>query len=413
MTIVVAGLSHYTAPLDLRDQLAITSGNLSHALEALRDVMGHGVILSTCNRSEVYTLAPSASQGVASIKQFLTTYHQMDGTEIGPHLYVHEERSAVHHLFRVACGLDSLILGETQVLGQVRDAYSAASSMGMARGILARLFHQALRVGKRARSETGISRNALSVSRAAVEMARRTVGDLRWKRTLLIGVGDAGKQAARALADAGATEITVTNRTYQRAEELAGELGGRAIPFDDLSEALATADIVVSATGSPGYIVTPEMVTTSRPADDRPVFLIDLAVPRDIDPAVKALNGVHLYDLDDLETVAETNRRQRKREAQKVKTIVEHDVDRFMEWLHSQDVVPVVAALQERAENIQAQELAKLMEHLPHLTDGERQRLTAFSRAMVKKLLHQPIVSLKEKRDPALLQAARGLFGLE
>ena len=297
-------------------------------------------------------------------------------------------------------------------MGQVRDAYGVASRKGLTDGTLARLFHQALRVGKRARRETDIGRNALSISRAAVELARRDLGDLRDKRVLVIGLGDAGKLAARALADAGARDIAVTNRTYQRAVDMASELGGRAVPMDGLGEMLEATDIAISATGSPGYILTPEIVPQGRVANHRPLFLIDIAVPRDVDPAVKALSGIHLYDIDDLETVAETNRRQREREAQKVEAIVDEEVDRFMEWLSSLEVVPTVAALRERAESIRAWELARVMKRLHNLTDEEQARLTSFSRAIVKKLLHQPVVALKERRDPAFTQTARELFDL-
>jgi len=318
----------------------------------------------------------------------------------------------VKDLFRVAAGLDSMVVGESEILGQVRDAYGAASSAGLARGTLARLFHHALRVGKRARRETGIGRNALSVSRAAVELARHALGDLRDKRVLVVGLGDAGRLAAQALSDAGATDITVTNRTYQRAADMASQLGGRAVPFNGLGDMMEEADIVVSATGSPGYLITPEMVAQARVGNDRPLFLIDIAVPRDIDPAVKAFSGVHLYDIDDLETVAEANRRQRGQEAQKVEAIVEQEVGQFMGWLSSLEVVPTVAALRESADNLRVRELARVMKRLPDLDEEEQRRLTAFSKALVKKLMHQPIASLKEKRNATYTQAARELFDL-
>lgn len=413
MVILVVGLNHQTASLALREQVAISPGELSQALAAVRNRVGNGVILSTCNRSEVYAVVPSVSQGAEDIKRFFTAYHRVARREIEPHMYVYGQREAVRHLDRVACGLDSLILGEAQILGQVRDAYAAASQLGMARGTLSRLFHQALRVGKRARRDTNIGRNALSISRAAVELAHRALGELQDKRVLVIGMGDAGRLAARALADAGATDIAVTNRTYQRAVDLAGELGGRAVPFDQLGEMLRKTDIVISATGSPGYVVTPELLTQDGMAQNGPLFLIDIAVPRDVDPAVKTLPHVHLHDIDDLEAVAETNRRLRQTEAQKVEAIVAEEVDRFMEWLLSLEVVPTVAALREQGEIIRSRELSRAMRRLPRLTEEEQARLAAFSRAVVKKLLHQPIASLKEKRNPTYTQTARELFGLE
>ncbi len=412
MKIVAIGLNHQTANLALREQLTVGPEEMNEALGALRLRVGNGVILSTCNRSEVYALVPSAVQGTESLKGFLTAFHRVARREIEPHLYAYSQRRAARHLFRVASGLDSLIIGEAQILGQVRDAYGAASRTGLAGGTLARLFHHALRVGKRARRETDIGRNALSVSRAAVEIARRALGNLSTKRVLVVGLGDAGRLAAQALADAGVGDIAVTNRTYQRAVEMAIQVGGRAVPFNGLGDMMEEADIVVSATGSPGYVITQEMVAQARVANDRPLLLIDIAVPRDIDPAVKDFSCVHLYDIDDLELVAEANRRQREQEAQKVEAIVKQEVDQFMEWLSSLEVIPTVAALRERADSLRARELARVMKRLPSLDEEEQRRLTAFSKALVKKLMHQPIASLKEKRNPTYTQVTRELFDL-
>ena len=412
MKILAIGVNHQTANLALREQLAVGPEEMNEALETMRLRVGNGVILSTCNRSEVYGLMPTVAKGAESLKGFLTAYHRVARRDIEPHLYVYSQRKAVRHLFRVASGLDSLILGEAQILGQVRDAYGAASRAGLAGGTLARLFHHALRVGKRARRETNIGRNALSVSRAAVELARRALGDLSNKRVLVVGLGDAGRLTAQALSDAGVADITVTNRTYQRAVDMANQLGGRAVPMDDLDEMMEETDIVVSATGSPGYVITPEMVARARVSNDRPLFLIDIAVPRDIDPAVKAIPEVHLYDIDDLEIVAEANRRLREQEAQKVEGIVEEEVAQFMEWLSSLEVIPTVAAIRERADTIRAQELTRVLKRLPDLDLEEQRKLAAFSKALVKKLMHQPIASLKETRNPAHTQATRELFDL-
>ncbi|MBI4200467.1 MAG: glutamyl-tRNA reductase [Chloroflexi bacterium] len=413
MRIVVVGLNHTTASLAVRERVAVAAGELGEALEALRARVGNGVVLSTCNRSEVYALVASLPRGVDALKGFFSAYHRAARRSLEPHWYVHIHRQAVHHLFRVAAGLDSLILGEAEVLGQVRDAYAAASERGLCGGTMARLFHQALRVGKRARRETAIGRHALSVSRAAVELGRQVLGDVRGKRVLVVGLGDAGVLAARALADAGAGEVAVTNRTFRRAEELARQLGGVAVPFDNLVEALAKADILVSATGSPGYVLDVQTVALARAASQRPLVLVDIAVPRDIDPRVSEVPGVHLYALDDLEALAETNRRQRQQEAERVEVIVGEEVDRFVGWLSSLESVPTVAALRERAESIRARELARLLRRLSLLPDGQRESVEAFSRAMVKKLLHEPIVALKGQRDPARLQVARELFDLD
>ncbi len=411
MAIVTLGLSHHTAPIELRDKVAIPSAQIPDALHFLRTELGKGVILSTCNRTEVYTLAATAKRGIQALKEAFAAYHNVPLEDLEPHLYTHSQRQAVKHLFRVTSGLDSLILGESQILGQVREAYGAAARAGMTGGTMARLFHQALRVGKRARRDTAIGKNALSVSRAAVELARRALGDLSRQRVLVIGVGDAGATAARALVDAGAADITVTNRTYSRAAELAADLNGRAAPFEELPGLLEGADIVVSATGSPGYIVTPELAAQARITSERPLLLIDIASPRDIDPAVKAFPNLCLYDIDDLEAVAEANRHARLVEAQKVEAIVSQEVDAFMGWMRSQEVVPTVAALHQQAETMRARELARALQRLPHLADAEQSVLDDFSQALVKKLLHKPTTVLKARNDPSLTQAARELFG--
>ncbi len=411
MPIIALGLSHHTAPVDLRDRVAVPAAQLPDALRFFRSAMGKGVMLSTCNRAEVYALTPAINRGVAALKDAFAAYHGVPLDQLEPHLYVYSQRQAVEHLFSVAAGLDSLILGESQILGQVRDAYAAASRSGMTGGAIARLFHQSLRVGKRARRETAIGHNALSVSRAAVELARRTLGDLSLKRVLVVGVGDAGAMAARALADAGAADIVVANRTYARAAELAAELNGSAAPFDRLPSLLQETDIVVCATGSPGYIITPEMAVHARRDAYRPLFLIDIASPRDIDPAIRSLPFVHLHDIDDLEAVAETNRRARQAEAKKVESIVEQEVDSFMGWMRSLSVVSTVAALHQQAETVRAKELAHALQRLPHLGGADQAVLDDFSRALVKKLLHKPTTTLKAYRDPSLTEAAQTLFG--
>ncbi|MBI4311857.1 MAG: glutamyl-tRNA reductase [Chloroflexi bacterium] len=413
MRIVALGLSHHTASIELRDHVAVPAQRLPEALGCLRSRLGKGVILSTCNRSEVYALAPTTKAGVAALTEMFAECNDLTMEDLEPHLYAYSGREAVRHLFRVASGLDSLILGEAQILGQVRDAYAASSRAGMAGGVMTRLFHQALRVGKRARRETAIGRNALSISRAAVELARRTLGGLSDKRVLVIGVGDAGKLAARALSDAGVAEITVANRTYQRAVELAAELNGRAASLDDLPRLLEEADIAISATGSPGYLLTPELVARARVASDRPLFIADIAAPRDVDPAVKSFAGVHLYDIDDLEAVAETNRRARQAEARKVEEMVSQEVRSFMDWLRSLDAVPTVAAMYQRADAVREEELARALRLMPSLAEADQATLDAFSRALVKKLLHRPAAALKTRKDPSLTEAAQELFGLE
>ncbi|MCZ6615298.1 MAG: glutamyl-tRNA reductase [Chloroflexi bacterium] len=413
MNIIAVGLNHRTAPVDVRDRVTVSTDRLDEALGALRDHTGNGVILSTCNRSEVYSQVASIQEGVVAILSFMRAYHGIDRQELTPYLYMYEQEEAVSHLFRVACSLDSMILGESQILGQVRRAFGVAGRHDMCNGSLSRLFNQALRVGKRARTDTSIGRNALSVSNAAVQLARRVFPEFSGRRVLVLGLGDAGKLAARALSNAGARNILVVNRTYQRAVDTAAELGGTPVPFDRLADALDSADIIVASTGSPGYILTPEMPALAARDAAHPLFIIDIAVPRDVDPAVGRLPGLHLYDIDDLEAVSGTNRREREREAAKVEAIVADEAPSFMHWLASRESVPTVAALRQRAETIRAKELARLVRRLPNLSDEQRAPLEAFSRALVNKLLHAPITTLKRNHHPSQTEVVRELFDLD
>ena len=413
MKVLVGGLNYKTAPLETRERLSLGKEEVQEALAALRGSMERGVILSTCNRWEVYTLAKDLRHGRAGVGSFLRDRFDISPEQLAPYLYYYEQGEAVRHLFRVASSLDSMILGEPQILGQVRWAFGAATRAGVAGGSLARLFHQALRAGKRARHETAIGKNALSVSRACVELARKVLGELRGRRIAVVGIGEAGKLAARALEESGAGEILVTNRTFQRAAELAQELRGRPVPFEELPRLLTEADIVVSSTGAPEIILPFDMVRWAVERRSEPLFLIDIAVPRDIDPRVAELPQVHLYDIDDLEMVSEANRRERAQEAQKVEAIVEEEVGRFMKWWDSLEVLPTIAALRQRAEVIRQREVANTLKRLPHLNGEEQARIEALSRAIVKRLLHSPVITLKERKDQSHTQVTRELFALD
>ncbi len=413
MEFLVVGLNHRTASLEVREKLSITKARMPDALEAMAAYVGQGVILSTCNRSEVYTIGPEKHLG-ESLEGFFSEYFDTPPEDIDRYLYTYHHEDSIHHLFRVSSSLDSMILGEGQILRQVRDAFEDASQAGMVQGSLSHLFHQAIRVGKKVRRETAISRNALSVSRACVELARRLLGDLRELRVLVIGAGDAGKLAARALRDAGVGEMVVTNRTYQRAADLARDLDGEAAPFEEMPRVLQNADIAISSTGSPEYVLEGETVRramSSRP--HRPLFLIDIAVPRDIGPEVSRIDNVYLYNIDDLESISEANRLQREQEAQKAEVIVAHEVKQFLHWYSALDVVPTVKALRQQAEEIRERELAKLLGRMDHqLTEKDLWSLEAMSRAIVKKLLHGPTTYLKDQRSPDKTRLAQELFSL-
>ena len=415
MEFLVVGLNHRTAPLEVREKLTVTKAQLPGALKAMGSyvsqggLQSQGVILSTCNRSEVYALG-QRQHLEKSLEDFLAEYFDIPLIDVDRYLYSYHHEECIHHLFRVASSLDSMILGEGQILRQVRDAFEASVQANTVGGSLSRLFHQALRVGKRVRRDTGISRNALSVSRACVELARQLLGDpsmpsgqaLRQLRVMVIGTGDAGKLAARALKESGVNEIVVTNRTYERAVELAHELAGEAIPFQEMPDALKGVDIAIGSTGSPGYVLKAEVVDEAmavRP--ERPLFLIDIAVPRDIDPVAAHVINVFLYDVDDLQTISEANRLEREQEAQRAEEIVIQEVTQFLEWYRTLEVIPTITALRERAEETRERELAKLLRKLEHkLTPQEIGSLDAMTRSIVNKLLHNPTTYIKELHSP-------------
>ncbi|MCI0778777.1 MAG: glutamyl-tRNA reductase, partial [Chloroflexi bacterium] len=316
MFVFLTGLSYRSAPLAVRETLSIAADRLPSALATLERHAGRGVILSTCNRTEVYSVVRDAAHGSAAFDGFVSDELGVDPEYLRPHVYTLEQDAAVGHLFRVASSLDSQIIGESEILGQVRDAFGTASRAGMAGGALAHLFHSAIRTGKRARTETAIGRNALSVSRACVELARRSLGELGSKRGLVVGVGEASRLAAQALRDAGLTQLTVANRTRAHAEELAESLGGQAASLDDLPRLLAAADVVVTSTGAPDFVITREQIEGAMEGrTQRPLLIVDIALPRDVEPSAASVPGVQLSTLDDLEAIAEANRREREAES--------------------------------------------------------------------------------------------------
>jgi|TARA_B100000586_G_scaffold103955_1_gene74480 glutamyl-tRNA reductase len=378
-----------------------------------------GVILSTCNRSEFYTLelpeeAASAEAGADRVKQFLVGRFGISLLDVDRYLYVYRGYDCIHHLFRVASSLDSMILGEEQIIGQVRDAYEAATTAGTAQGPLAQLFQQALRVGRRVRRETGISRNALSVSRACVEMAKSVLGDLSSSRVLVVGAGEAGELAAEVLSLSGVTDITVTNRTFQRAEELAASLSAQAITFDGMPKALRESDIVIGCTGSPGYVLEAGLIgDTMAVRPERPLLLIDIAVPRDIDPEAAQVQNVFLNDVDDLESASQASRDKKVEEAEWAEELATDEAQQFRQWCLDLEALPTVIELRDRADQIRSLELHKTVRKLNGKLDAEGlESLDAMTRAIVNKLLHDPTMFLKERKGPEELQIARDIFHL-
>lgn len=411
--ILLVGLSHKSAPLEVRESVSFRSSQILEALPVLRNELGEAVILSTCNRSEIYTVTDNPVQAADCIQQFVAQYHELPADSIAPHLYSRTGQDAVKHLFSVSSGLDSLIVGESQILGQVRDALSASNEAKAVNSATVRLFHAALRVGRRVRQETNISRNPLSISYAGVRLARRVLGDLSDKRALLIGAGEAGSLVARALRTVGIGDLMIANRTESKARELAAYLSSRVVPFENLDDALQSTDIVIAATDSPGYIVTTSMGSSlHRMPGDPPLFAFDLAIPRDIDPQIAAEFGVRLFNIEDLSAIAEENLAQRRRSADDAEVIIDEEVTRFMKWWDSLDVLPTIKAIRRNAEDIRERELAKALGMLDELTPESRQVVETLTRSIVNKILHDPTDSLKNGATKSQLRAAKDLFRL-
>jgi glutamyl-tRNA reductase len=403
--IVIVGVSHKTAPLEVREALAFPREGVGGALRRLREDLGmpEAMILSTCNRVEIYGRR-AREDSAEALAAFLAVSHGRRAEDLAPHVYRVEGEAAVRHAFRVAASLDSLVIGEPQILGQVKEAYQIAEEAQSLGAALNALRNRSLAAAKRARTETGIGHNAVSVSYVAVELARKIFGELKDRRVLLVGAGKMTELAARHLVRSGARATVLGGRTFAKAEELAAALGGRAAPLESLRQELAEADIVISGTGAPGLVIHKEDVEASRAARLRPLFIIDIAVPRDVEATVATLSGVFLYDLDDLKSVAEANIRERRKEAAAAEAIVEQEVREFLAWQKSLDVVPLLVELRRRGDEIRQEELARARKRLGALTPEQDAALDATTASIVNKLLHAPTAALKE-----IAQNGRGL----
>ncbi|MBI3028963.1 MAG: glutamyl-tRNA reductase [Candidatus Rokubacteria bacterium] len=395
----VSGLSHKTAPIALREQLAVEEDKLR---EILVDVHGAGVlsevvILSTCNRVEVYGVADVPGEARALAFRRLGQHRGLDLSQVEPLLYTKSGAEAIHHCFRVAASLDSMLLGEPQILGQVKDAFALAQHCQAVGPLLHHLWTQAFAVAKKVRTETELARHAVSVSYAAVELARKIFGTLEGKAVLLIGAGKMGELAAKQLVDQGAFPVYVTNRTWARAQEMARALSGTAVPFDAWAETLATMDIVITSTGATEPIVRrADVERCLQGRRSRPLFFIDIGVPRDVEPGVNELEAVFCYDIDDLRQVVESNLRERLREAQKAEALVEREVVKFTARAQDLEVVPTIVSLRERLEAIRRGEVEKAYGVLPNADAQTRRAIEAMSQAIVNKILHTPTVKLRE-----------------
>ncbi len=417
--IVIVGVNHRSAPVEVRERLALADGRLDEAHRRLLgfDPVKETVLVCTCNRVEVIAYADDVSVANDCITQFLAEEHGMPPEQFESHLYRHRGRDAVQHLFRVASSLDSMVIGEPQILGQLKEFYSRAAAVGAVRTVLHRCFHKSFTVAKRVRSETGIAGKAVSVSSAAVELARNIFDRLEDKTAMLIGAGEMSELAARHLLSGGIGSMIVTNRTFDRAVELAREFRGTPVPYEHFPRYLPLADVVIGSTAAPHHVLTPPAVQEAlRERKQRAMFLIDLSVPRAFDPAINDLQNVYLYDIDDLADLSEGNLAERQREAGKAELIVEAEVDKFWRWLNGLDAVPTIVALRQRVETIRRREIEKTVGSLKDLTPRHRDALEALTSAIVKKILHSPIMHLKRQdadSESFYVDAVRRLFDLE
>jgi glutamyl-tRNA reductase len=419
MRLVLIGMNHKTAPIEIRERLQLACGDDAKwfpELMRLQEVQ-EAFYLATCNRVEVLARVTDGDRAVSALRDFIYRHGNLDVAEMARCLYCHRDIDAVHHFFRVASSLDSLVMGEPQILGQVKDAYRMAVDHHATGIFINRLVHHAFRVAKRVRTETGIAGNAVSVSYAAVELAKKIFGDLKGKTILLIGAGEMSELAARHLLRQGVGRILITNRTYARAEAMAAMFQGTPIAFDHFPEALPEVDIVITSTGAPGYIVSPEMVAGAlRRRLNRLLFLIDIAVPRDIDPRAGEIDNVYLYNIDHLQDVVDANRQGRMAEAEKAEGIVAEEVSAFEAWFNALEVVPTIVALRERMEGIMQSELEKSSSWMKSMNEEDRNRVAIMAASIVNKILHGPMTGLKEEaqeKDALLYVAAiRRLFNL-
>jgi glutamyl-tRNA reductase len=420
MNLIIVGLSHKTAPVEIREKLSFPTEVLNDALTTLLNSYGvnEGVIISTCNRVEVVAAATDIEKGAWGVKRFLAEYHKIPFESLEEHLYLYTSEEAMRHLFRVSSGLDSMVLGEPQILGQVKDAYSHALEHNAAGVIINKLFHKNFSVAKRIRTETNIGSSAVSISYAAVELAKKIFGSLDGKGAMLIGAGEMAELAARHLLSNGVREIVVANRTYERAVTMARGFDGTAIMFREYTHYLKNVDIVITSTGASRYLIVPEQIgAVIKERKNRPMFLIDISVPRNIDPRVNDIDNVYVYDIDDLSGVVAANMKERESEAEVAKQIIEEEIESFYRWVKSLDVVPTIIALRRRFDEVRKVELEKAMSMMNGLDKKDKKAIESMTGAIINKILHGPVTHLKKEANRVegdfYIEAARKLFDLE
>ncbi|ORJ62164.1 glutamyl-tRNA reductase [Geothermobacter hydrogeniphilus] len=419
MNIIVVGLSHHSAPVEIREKVAFSPNDMQRPLRQVFDLpdIGEAMIVSTCNRVEIYATSRDPDAGIAGLRRFMADFHQLSQDDLQPHLYDYQGEEAIRHVFRVSASLDSMVIGEPQILGQIKTAYGYAAEFKTVGLILNRFLHKAFSVAKRVRTETNIAGNAVSVSFAAVELARKIFGSLDNKTVLLIGAGEMCELAAKHFINNGVGRVLVTNRTFSRAERLAAEFAGRAIPFEEFPEHLHLADIVLTSTGAPTCILDRSRVEkVLKIRKNKPMFFIDIAVPRDIEPQVNGVPNVYLYDVDDLQGVVQANLKERHKEAKKAEEIIDLEIGQFHAWMGTLQVKPTIVSLRRRFEEIRRGEVEKTLRNLKHVDKKQEQAIEALTSAIINKILHPAISALKEKQNGEgdnFVDAVRTLFALE
>ena len=420
VNLILVGVNHKTTPVEIREKLAFTKGKIEESVDHLfnfPDIIEH-TILSTCNRVEIYARANCQDSAIKSIKQFICDFHQLSLVELEDHFYSYSNKEAVEHLFRVSSSLDSMILGEAQILGQVKEAYSLARDLRSTGLVLNQLFEKAFSIAKKVREETGIAERSVSISSAAVELAQKIFDDLENHTVMLVGTGEMAELAAKHLISYGVKTIYVTSRTYERAANLARALNGSALDFEAFKNELHRADIVITSTSAPNFIIKKEIVEKAiHERKNKPIFFIDIAVPRDIEPDVNDLENVYLYDIDDLQVVVSANIKEREKEAKNAMNFISQEVTKFNNWVGALDAVPTIVEIRKKAENIRKQEIEKTLKKISHLSEDEKQLLRQMSSSMINKILHKPTIKLKQKTQSedghVYLKAIRHLFHLD
>lgn len=398
MYILMIGLNYKTASVGIRERFAFQEETKEKAIRTLKNTksISEGVILGTCNRTEIYAVVDQLNTGRHYLKSFLSDWFGIDKHEFANFLYIKENNQAVEHLFRVACGLDSMVLGETQILGQVKNSFFQSQNLKSTGTIFNMLFKQAITLAKKVQSNTDIGKNAVSVSYAAIELGKKIFGDFRNKTVVIVGAGKMGELTAKYLQEHGVDTFVVVNRTYERAKSVADQFNGKAISIENLSEALIKADIVITSISTYSYVLTKQQIQAVSQKRSLPLFMVDIAVPRNLDPGINDLDNVFLYDIDDLEGIVETNLEKRAQEAEKIKLMIEQELISFKSWISTLGVVPIMAALREKSLTIHQEAVRNIENKLPSLTERELKIIRKYSKSIVNQMLHDPLLGIKE-----------------